>query len=161
LPCGRPDRSAQTLPLCSSRPSHLLTLASTSAWPPVPQAPPRRASKWLSCQVQGLPGQGCGKDEPRSLGSAYTPVTTASGASTPPVRIESSSPSVTEGQTLDLNCAVTGLAHTQITWYKRGGSLPPHAQVGGSSACGRDLGGRGSVRGWTVHMGALPADSQD
>ncbi|XP_068395211.1 basement membrane-specific heparan sulfate proteoglycan core protein isoform X3 [Eschrichtius robustus] len=56
----------------------------------------------------------------------------ALGASTPPVRIESSSPSVTEGQTLDLNCMVTGLAHTQITWYKRGGSLPPHTQVHGS-----------------------------
>nr|XP_058908989.1 basement membrane-specific heparan sulfate proteoglycan core protein isoform X11 [Kogia breviceps] len=56
----------------------------------------------------------------------------ASGASVPPVRIESSSPSVTEGQTLDLNCMVTGLAHTQITWYKRGGSLPPHTQVHGS-----------------------------
>nr|XP_045374403.1 basement membrane-specific heparan sulfate proteoglycan core protein [Camelus bactrianus] len=56
----------------------------------------------------------------------------ASGASSPPVRIESSAPSVTEGQTLDLNCVVTGLAHTQVTWYKRGGSLPPHAQVHGS-----------------------------
>ena len=54
------------------------------------------------------------------------------GATTPPVRIESSSPSVTEGQTLDLNCVVAGLAHSQITWYKRGGSLPPHAQVRGS-----------------------------
>uniref|UniRef100_A0A8C7BYP0 Basement membrane-specific heparan sulfate proteoglycan core protein n=1 Tax=Neovison vison TaxID=452646 RepID=A0A8C7BYP0_NEOVI len=56
----------------------------------------------------------------------------ASGASSPPVRIESSSPSVTEGQTLDLNCVVAGLAHASITWYKRGGSLPPHSQVRGS-----------------------------
>ncbi|XP_047579738.1 basement membrane-specific heparan sulfate proteoglycan core protein isoform X13 [Lutra lutra] len=56
----------------------------------------------------------------------------ASGASSPPVRIESSSPSVTEGQTLDLNCVVAGLAHTSITWYKRGGTLPPHSQVHGS-----------------------------
>ncbi|XP_058409147.1 basement membrane-specific heparan sulfate proteoglycan core protein isoform X9 [Diceros bicornis minor] len=56
----------------------------------------------------------------------------ASGAVSPPVRIESSSPSVTEGQTLDLNCVVTGLAHSQVTWYKRGGSLPSHAQVHGS-----------------------------
>lgn len=39
---------------------------------------------------------------------------------------------MTEGQTLDLNCVVTGLAYTQVTWYKRGGSLPPHAQVRGS-----------------------------
>ncbi|XP_023578281.1 basement membrane-specific heparan sulfate proteoglycan core protein isoform X8 [Octodon degus] len=59
-------------------------------------------------------------------------VLSASGASSPPVKIESSSPSVTEGQTLDLSCVVEGLAHTQITWYKRGGSLPPHAQVHGS-----------------------------
>ncbi|KAM6218940.1 basement membrane-specific heparan sulfate proteoglycan core protein [Rhynchocyon petersi] len=55
----------------------------------------------------------------------------ASGASTPPVKIESSSPSVTEGQMLDLNCVVTGQPHAQVTWYKRGGSLPPHAQVHG------------------------------
>lgn len=57
-----------------------------------------------------------------------------------PVRIESSSPSVTEGQTLDLNCAVMGLTYTQVTWYKRGGSLPPHAQVGGFSILGLVLG---------------------
>ncbi|KAK2507936.1 hypothetical protein MC885_016530, partial [Smutsia gigantea] len=56
----------------------------------------------------------------------------ASGASSPPVRIESSSPSVAEGQTLDLNCVVTGSAQAQVTWYKRGGSLPPHSQVHGS-----------------------------
>ncbi|ELW68518.1 Basement membrane-specific heparan sulfate proteoglycan core protein [Tupaia chinensis] len=56
----------------------------------------------------------------------------ASGASTPPVTIESSSPSVTEGQTLDLSCVVAGPAPAQITWYKRGGSLPPHAQVHGA-----------------------------
>ncbi|XP_030109089.1 basement membrane-specific heparan sulfate proteoglycan core protein isoform X1 [Mus musculus] len=59
-------------------------------------------------------------------------VLSASGANSVPVRIESSSPSVTEGQTLDLNCAVMGLTYTQVTWYKRGGSLPPHAQVHGS-----------------------------
>ncbi|XP_058532481.1 basement membrane-specific heparan sulfate proteoglycan core protein isoform X2 [Ochotona princeps] len=60
-------------------------------------------------------------------------VLTASGDhSPPPVRIESSSPSVTEGQTLDLNCVVAGSAHAQITWYRRGSSLPPHAQVHGS-----------------------------
>ncbi|KAM7098229.1 basement membrane-specific heparan sulfate proteoglycan core protein isoform 13-T13 [Molossus nigricans] len=56
----------------------------------------------------------------------------ASDASSQPVRIESSSPSVTEGQTLNLNCVVAGLAQTQVTWYKRGGNLPPHAQVHGS-----------------------------
>lgn len=57
-----------------------------------------------------------------------------------PVRVESSSPSVTEGQTLDLNCAVMGLTYTQVTWYKRGGSLPPHAQVGGLFSPGLVLG---------------------
>uniref|UniRef100_G1TN89 Basement membrane-specific heparan sulfate proteoglycan core protein n=1 Tax=Oryctolagus cuniculus TaxID=9986 RepID=G1TN89_RABIT len=60
-------------------------------------------------------------------------VLTASGdSSPPPVRIESSSPSVTEGQTLDLNCVVAGSAHTQVTWYRRGASLPPRSQVHGS-----------------------------
>ncbi|XP_053776217.1 basement membrane-specific heparan sulfate proteoglycan core protein isoform X1 [Desmodus rotundus] len=59
-------------------------------------------------------------------------VLSASGTSSLPVRIESSSPSVTEGQTLDLNCVVAGQAQTQVTWYKRGGSLPAHAQVHGS-----------------------------
>lgn len=49
---------------------------------------------------------------------------------TPPVRIESSSSHVAEGQTLDLNCLVAGQAHAQITWHKRGGSLPAQHQVG-------------------------------
>ncbi|XP_049631522.1 basement membrane-specific heparan sulfate proteoglycan core protein [Suncus etruscus] len=56
----------------------------------------------------------------------------ASGASTPPVRIESSSPAVAEGQTLDLSCVVTGLTQIEISWYKRGGNLPPHTQVHGA-----------------------------
>lgn len=50
---------------------------------------------------------------------------------TPPVRIESSSSHVAEGQTLDLNCLVAGQAHAQITWHRRGGSLPAQHQVGG------------------------------
>ncbi|NWU87857.1 PGBM protein, partial [Onychorhynchus coronatus] len=49
---------------------------------------------------------------------------------TPPVRIESSSSSVAEGQTLDLNCLVAGQGQATITWYKRGGSLPAKHQVG-------------------------------
>lgn len=52
----------------------------------------------------------------------------ASGV-TPPVRIESSSPSVLEGQTLDLNCVIVGPAGAKVTWYKRGGSLPANHQV--------------------------------
>lgn len=58
---------------------------------------------------------------------------------TPPVRIESSSSHVAEGQTLDLNCLVAGQAHAQIMWHKRGGSLPARHQVGG-----REL--RGSLK---------------
>lgn len=46
------------------------------------------------------------------------------------MRIESSSPSVTEGQTLDLDCVVAGSGHVTVTWYKRGGSLPAGHQVG-------------------------------
>uniref|UniRef100_A0A4X2M3Y0 Basement membrane-specific heparan sulfate proteoglycan core protein n=1 Tax=Vombatus ursinus TaxID=29139 RepID=A0A4X2M3Y0_VOMUR len=50
----------------------------------------------------------------------------------PAMRIESSSPSVTEGQTVDLNCVITGHAHAQVTWYRRGGSLPTRHQVHGT-----------------------------
>lgn len=46
-----------------------------------------------------------------------------------PIRIESSSSHVAEGQTLDLNCVVPGQAHAQVTWHKRGGSLPARHQV--------------------------------
>lgn len=48
----------------------------------------------------------------------------------PPVRIETSSAAVTEGQTLDLNCMVAGQGHPHVTWYRRGGPLPPNSQVG-------------------------------
>ncbi|XP_072773405.1 basement membrane-specific heparan sulfate proteoglycan core protein isoform X6 [Taeniopygia guttata] len=51
---------------------------------------------------------------------------------TPPVRIETSSAAVTEGQTLDLNCMVAGQGHPQVTWYRRGGALPPNSQVAGT-----------------------------
>lgn len=34
-----------------------------------------------------------------------------------------------EGQTLDLSCVVPGQAHAQVTWHKRGGSLPTGHQV--------------------------------
>nr|Q05793.1 RecName: Full=Basement membrane-specific heparan sulfate proteoglycan core protein; Short=HSPG; Contains: RecName: Full=Endorepellin; Contains: RecName: Full=LG3 peptide; Flags: Precursor [Mus musculus]AAA39911.1 perlecan [Mus musculus] len=53
-------------------------------------------------------------------------------ASPAPIRIESSSSRVAEGQTLDLNCVVPGHAHAQVTWHKRGGSLPTHHQTHGS-----------------------------
>ncbi|RLV89744.1 hypothetical protein DV515_00014742 [Chloebia gouldiae] len=51
---------------------------------------------------------------------------------TPPVRIETSSAAVTEGQTLDLNCMVAGQGHPHVTWYRRGGALPPNSQVAGT-----------------------------
>ncbi|CAM9797951.1 unnamed protein product, partial [Bubo scandiacus] len=51
---------------------------------------------------------------------------------TPPVRIETSSATVTEGQTLDLNCMVAGQGHPHVTWYRRGGALPPNSQVSGT-----------------------------
>uniref|UniRef100_A0A8C3FPF8 Basement membrane-specific heparan sulfate proteoglycan core protein n=1 Tax=Chrysemys picta bellii TaxID=8478 RepID=A0A8C3FPF8_CHRPI len=59
------------------------------------------------------------------------PRSAASGLA-PPVRIESSSSSIAEGQTLDLNCLVTGQAQPRVTWYKRGGALPDNHQVSGS-----------------------------
>uniref|UniRef100_A0A7M4G0T5 Basement membrane-specific heparan sulfate proteoglycan core protein n=1 Tax=Crocodylus porosus TaxID=8502 RepID=A0A7M4G0T5_CROPO len=60
-----------------------------------------------------------------------SPSCTSSGI-THPIRIESSSSHVTEGQTLDLNCAVDGQLSAQVTWYKRGGPLPAKHQVSGS-----------------------------
>ncbi|XP_068772364.1 basement membrane-specific heparan sulfate proteoglycan core protein isoform X3 [Struthio camelus] len=51
---------------------------------------------------------------------------------TPPVRIETSSASVAEGQTLELNCMVAGQGHPHVTWYRRGAALPPNSQVSGS-----------------------------
>ena len=47
----------------------------------------------------------------------------------PPIRIESSSPAVVEGQTLDLHCVVAGQPQATISWYRRGGSLPARHQV--------------------------------
>uniref|UniRef100_A0A7M4G0V1 Basement membrane-specific heparan sulfate proteoglycan core protein n=1 Tax=Crocodylus porosus TaxID=8502 RepID=A0A7M4G0V1_CROPO len=51
---------------------------------------------------------------------------------TPPIRIESSSSPVTEGQTLDLNCVIAQHSQAPVKWYKRGGSLPAKHQVSGS-----------------------------
>ncbi|KAL7976139.1 hypothetical protein Chor_008236, partial [Crotalus horridus] len=63
---------------------------------------------------------------PSSSGGPHTSVVI------PPVRIESSSSSLAEGQTLELNCVVTGQTHPKITWFKRGGPLPPNHQVSGT-----------------------------
>lgn len=45
------------------------------------------------------------------------------------MRIETSSPTVMEGQTLDLNCVVVGQPQASVTWFKRGGNLPSRYQV--------------------------------
>lgn len=57
-----------------------------------------------------------------------------------PVRIESSSASLANGHTLDLNCLVASQAPHTITWYKRGGSLPSRHQVPASEHGGQKLG---------------------
>lgn len=76
-------------------------------------------------------GYGTGAREPRPLTGSS--VSAPGGAPAPggsqPIRIESSSSHVAEGQTLDLNCVVPGQAHAQVTWHRRGGSLPARHQV--------------------------------
>ena len=67
--------------------------------------------------------------EPR-LSHPLPIVSTAPGLAQP-IHIEASSSHVTEGQTVDLNCVVPGQAHAQVTWHKRGGSLPARHQVRG------------------------------
>uniref|UniRef100_A0A4X2M3Z2 Basement membrane-specific heparan sulfate proteoglycan core protein n=1 Tax=Vombatus ursinus TaxID=29139 RepID=A0A4X2M3Z2_VOMUR len=79
------------------------------------------------CRFEGTSGhQEASIDISVSHGGSPAPATPA------PVRIESSSPTVAEGQTVDLSCVVAGQAHAQVTWYKRGGSLPARHQVRGS-----------------------------
>ncbi|XP_043356008.1 basement membrane-specific heparan sulfate proteoglycan core protein isoform X9 [Dermochelys coriacea] len=75
----------------------------------------------------------CIGTSPAGVGSARIEVVVlrASGMA-PPIRIEASSSSIAEGQTLDLNCLVAGQAPVTVTWYKRGGSLPARHQVSGS-----------------------------
>lgn len=81
----------------------------------------------------------------RACTTSPTPVPTAPGP-VPPVRIESSSSTVAEGQTLDLSCVVAGQAHAQVTWYKRDGSLPARHQV----HVVRKVGGGSQAEPWTV-----------
>ena len=60
-----------------------------------------------------------------------TPLVPTAPGLAQPIYIEASSSHVAEGQTLDLNCVVPGQAYAQVTWYKRGGSLPARHQVRG------------------------------
>lgn len=105
-------------------------VAPTSAWAPVPLAWPVLLSRWLWCQVRRVGDTSGvwgwfeqGYNPPMLLLLLPTGVAL-------PVRIESSSPSVIEGQTLDLDCVVAGPSSAIVTWYKRGGSLPTGHQVG-------------------------------
>lgn len=81
---------------------------------------------------------------PRELCLSHPPIVPTAPGLAQPIYIEASSSRVAEGQTLDLNCVVPGQAHAQVTWYKRGGSLPAQHQVqgpgwGGSRQAGFDL----------------------
>ncbi|NXT38367.1 PGBM protein, partial [Pelecanoides urinatrix] len=78
-------------------------------------------------------GNRCHGDNPAQRGQRL-PVTLFSRSPAPgsatPLRIESPSSTVAEGQTLDLNCVIASPAQATVTWYKRGGSLPAKHQVG-------------------------------
>ncbi|XP_066462350.1 basement membrane-specific heparan sulfate proteoglycan core protein isoform X4 [Eleutherodactylus coqui] len=50
----------------------------------------------------------------------------------PALRIEPSSNSVAEGQTLELNCIISGSPNTAVTWHRKGQPLSPNHQVSGS-----------------------------
>ncbi|XP_063292891.1 basement membrane-specific heparan sulfate proteoglycan core protein isoform X6 [Pelobates fuscus] len=52
--------------------------------------------------------------------------------SSPDVKIESSSSSVAEGQTLELNCVVAGQPNAVVSWHRSGRLLSPNHQVYGS-----------------------------
>ncbi|KAM8796373.1 basement membrane-specific heparan sulfate proteoglycan core protein [Eudromia elegans] len=83
-------------------------------------------------EVAVAPGTGGTRDRAHGRAPARRlPARLPAGAA-PPVRVESPSPSVTEGQTLDLDCVVAGPGQATVTWYKRGGALPAGHQVSGS-----------------------------
>ncbi|KAM9297026.1 LOW QUALITY PROTEIN: basement membrane-specific heparan sulfate proteoglycan core protein [Gastrophryne carolinensis] len=54
------------------------------------------------------------------------------GGITPTIRVESPSHSLSEGQTVILNCVAEGQAHQEVTWYRQGQPLSPNHQVVGS-----------------------------
>uniref|UniRef100_A0A5F9CNP8 Basement membrane-specific heparan sulfate proteoglycan core protein n=1 Tax=Oryctolagus cuniculus TaxID=9986 RepID=A0A5F9CNP8_RABIT len=92
----------------------------------LPQVSPADSGEYV-CRVEN----GSGPKEATITISVLPSLTPAPG-STQPIRIESSSSHVAEGQTLDLNCVVPGQAHAQVTWHRRGGSLPARHQTHGS-----------------------------
>lgn len=101
--------------------------------PRKPQSSSRSSSATvLTVRVSGITANGGGLLGPlhppwlQHLASHLTPP--AQGV-VYPVRIESSSASLANGHTLDLNCLVASQTPHTITWYKRGGSLPSRHQV--------------------------------
>ncbi|CAJ0956027.1 unnamed protein product [Ranitomeya imitator] len=56
----------------------------------------------------------------------------SSDPSGPALRIEPSSNSVSEGQTLELNCVVSGSPSSAVSWHRKGQPLSPNHQVLGS-----------------------------
>ncbi|XP_077116593.1 basement membrane-specific heparan sulfate proteoglycan core protein isoform X5 [Ranitomeya variabilis] len=56
----------------------------------------------------------------------------SSDSSGPALRIEPSSNSVAEGQTLELNCVVSGSPSSAVSWHRKGQPLSPNHQVLGS-----------------------------
>ncbi|XP_039768050.1 basement membrane-specific heparan sulfate proteoglycan core protein isoform X3 [Ornithorhynchus anatinus] len=91
------------------------------------QVSPADSGEYVCRVVTGSDSQ-----EASVMVSIEAPGSVPAAGSTPPIRIESSSSVVAEGQTLELNCLVAGQAQPAVTWYKRGGSLPAHHQVHGS-----------------------------
>lgn len=98
---------------------------------PSPQGshPSSRAQAWSDPRAAGWGVGSSGALATDQLLCAPAPGGAPAPGSTQPIRIEPSSSHVAEGQTLDLNCVVPGQAHAQVTWYKRGGSLPTRHQV--------------------------------
>ncbi|XP_075696695.1 basement membrane-specific heparan sulfate proteoglycan core protein [Rhinoderma darwinii] len=61
-----------------------------------------------------------------------TRISSDPSGSVPTLKIESSSNSVAEGQTLELNCVVSGSQIAAVTWQRKGQPLSPNHQVLGS-----------------------------
>ncbi|NXK00189.1 PGBM protein, partial [Corythaixoides concolor] len=76
-----------------------------------------------------VPGDQRGHHQ-RNRGHGDHPAQRGQRPPTTPLRIESPSSAVAEGQSLDLNCVIASPAQATVTWYKRGGTLPAKHQVG-------------------------------
>lgn len=95
----------------------------------VPSSAGTAGSYYRECERDGNSWGQTGATSVTNIPLSLSPPPAASGVSQP-LRIESSSSAIAEGQILDLNCVVAGSGPTTVTWYKRGGSLPTGHQVG-------------------------------